>query len=333
MAQTHAQTSQTDQASRHDHRAIGERIGSRIAANFNARLPRTQHPDARKLGMPLPEVAAYLDRDSITFLPQEYFADTTTGERRRIDILAQVKFRGQDTGFLIHLENQSYDQDQLDRRMLFYFARLYQKFLLPIYPIVVFSFDYPLRAQSQQHTVTFPDLKVLEFNFAVIQLNRLNWRDFLQHHNPVAAALMSKMRIVRQDRPKVKAECLRVLATLKLDPARTELISEFVDTYLKLNSTEETVFQEEIGRMGLEEQEEIMEIVTSWMERGVERGARQQTEALILRQLNHRFRQMAGPIEQQLRTLSLSQLEALSEALLDFSTETDLVNWLAQFQN
>lgn len=283
--------------------------------------------------MPLPEVAAYLDRDSITFLPQEYFADTTTGERRRIDILAQVKFRGQDTGFLIHLENQSYDQDQLDRRMLFYFARLYQKFLLPIYPIVVFSFDYPLRAQSQQHTVTFPDLKVLEFNFAVIQLNRLNWRDFLQHHNPVAAALMSKMRIVRQDRPKVKAECLRVLATLKLDPARTELISGFVDTSLKLNSTEETIFQEEIGRMGLEEQEEIMEIVTSWMERGVERGARQQTEALILRQLNHRFRQMAGPIEQQLRTLSLSQLEALSEALLDFSTETDLVNWLAQFQN
>ena len=273
----------------------------------------------------LPEVAAYLDRDSVVFLPQEYFADTTTGERRKIDILAQVKFRGQDTGFLIHLENQSYDQDHLDRRMLFYFARLYQKFLLPIYPIVVFSFDYPLRAQSQQHTVTFPDLKVLEFNFAVIQLNRLNWRDFLQHHNPVAAALMSKMRIARKDRPKVKAECLRVLATLKLDPARTELISGFVDTYLKLNATEETIFQEEIDRMGLAEQEEVMEIVTSWMVEGEVK--------IVIKQLNHRLKGLNPSLEERVRRLPVEQVEALCEALLDFSSEADLVNWLTQFQN
>ncbi len=53
----------------------------------------------------LPEVAEYLDADGVEFLGQEYFADTTTGERRKIDILAKVKFRGQDTGFLMHIEN------------------------------------------------------------------------------------------------------------------------------------------------------------------------------------------------------------------------------------
>jgi len=30
----------------------------------------------------LPSVAEYLDRDAIAFLPQEYFTDTTTGDRR-----------------------------------------------------------------------------------------------------------------------------------------------------------------------------------------------------------------------------------------------------------
>jgi hypothetical protein len=82
--------------------------------------------------------------------------------------------------------------------------------------------------------VEFPDRTVLQFNFASIQLNRLNWRDYLEQQNPVAAALMSKMRIAPADRPKVKAECLRMLATLRLNPARTRLISQFVDTYLRL---------------------------------------------------------------------------------------------------
>jgi Domain of unknown function (DUF4351)/Putative transposase, YhgA-like len=279
----------------------------------------------------LPSVAAYFDRDAIAFLPQEYFTDTTTGDRRKIDVLAQVKFREQDTCFLIHLENQSYNQDDFDRRMFFYFARLYQKYLLPIYPIAVFSFEYPLRPQRQQHQVMFPDFKVLDFNFAVIQLNQLNWRDFLQQRNPVAAALMAKMRIARADRPRVKAECLRILATLELDPARIELISGFVDTYLRLNATEETIFQAEIDKMGLGEQEQIMEIVTSWMERGIEQG-REREVALVLRQLTRRLNGLSVSLEERVHRLSIEQVEALGEALLDFSSETDLVHWLAQIE-
>jgi flagellar biosynthesis/type III secretory pathway protein FliH len=211
--------------------------------------------------------------------------------------------------------------------------------LLPIYPIAVFSFEYPLRPQRQQHEVTFPDLKVLDFQFAAIQLNQLNWRDFLQQRNPVAAALMAKMRIARPDRPRVKAECLRILATLQLDPARVEMISGFVDTYLRLNATEETLFQAEIDKMGLGEQEQIMEIVTSWMERGIEQGREQGIEqgrerevALILRLLTRRLNGLNASLAERVRRLSLEQVEALGEALLDFSSEADLVNWLAQIE-
>jgi cyclopropane fatty-acyl-phospholipid synthase-like methyltransferase len=75
------------------------------------------------------------------------------------------------------------------------------------------------------------------------------------------------------DRPQVKAECLRLLTTLKLDPARMQLISGFVDTYLKLDAAEEQAFKAAVDTMGLDEREEVMEIVTSWEQRAIERVA------------------------------------------------------------
>lgn len=88
------------------------------------------------------------------------------------------------------------------------------------------------------YQIEFPNWKVLQFNYRAVQLNRLNWRDFLKQRNPLASALMAKMKIAPQERPQVKAECLRLLVTLKLDPARMQLISGFVDTYLRLTESE-----------------------------------------------------------------------------------------------
>jgi predicted transposase/invertase (TIGR01784 family) len=260
----------------------------------------------------LPQVANSIERDSITFQPQEYFADLTTGDTKIIDLLVAVRLAGQDVGFLIHVEAQASSETDFTRRMFFYFARLHQKYLQRIYPVVVFSFDDPYREESHQYTVEFDDLKVVEFNFCSIQLNRLNWRDYLNQQNPVAAALMAKMRVEQSDRPKVKAECLRLLTTLQLDPAWTQLISGFVDTYLRLNQQEERVFQEEVGRLETTEREGIMEIVTSWMEQGLEQGleqGRQETQtAIALNMLRDNL-----PLEQisRLTGLTIAQLQQL----------------------
>lgn len=74
-----------------------------------------------------------------------------------------------------------------------YFVLLDLKYLLPIVPITIFSYDEPKRLEKSQYTVNFPHHKVLEFNYVAIQLNRLNCRDFLKQPNPVTSALMSKM--------------------------------------------------------------------------------------------------------------------------------------------
>ncbi|MGK7955442.1 MAG: Rpn family recombination-promoting nuclease/putative transposase, partial [Crocosphaera sp.] len=189
-----------------------------------------------------PQVITYLDGTSVRFLDKEIFTDVTEGDRYETDLIAQVKFKNEPSFFLIHIEAQSSSQSNFNRRMFSYFARLHEKFALPIYPIVVFSYDYPQKEADSQYKVEFPDLEVLNFNYRVVQLNQLNWRDFINQPNPVASALMAKMKIAAQDRAKVKAQCLRLLVTLKLDPARMQLISGFIDTYLTLNPVEENIF-------------------------------------------------------------------------------------------
>lgn len=256
----------------------------------------------------LPQVASEIDRDTIQFLPQEVFTDVTSGDKKEIDLLAQVKYQQQDTFFLIHIENQSYTESEFPKRMFKYFARLHEKYDLPIYPVVIFSFDEPKRPEPQSYSVRFTDLNVLEFNFTAIQLNRLSWRDYLTQKNPVAAALMAKMNIPVKERPQVKAECLRLLTTLKLDPARMQLISGFIDIYLDLNSAEKEIFKATVDKIGLSKEEVYMEITTSWG-----REAAQKTREEIA--LNMLKRKMAVDEIVEMTGLSTEEVQRLEAQL------------------
>ena len=271
-----------------------------------------------------PDVMAYLEPNSVTFLDKEVFTDVTAGNRYEADLLVQAQFRGQSSYFLIHVENQSYNQADFNKRMFRYFARLHEKYNLPIYPVVVLSYDRPQKVAESSYQLLFPDFKVLEFNYQVLQLNQLDWRDFLNQRNPIASALMAKMQITPEDRPKVKAECLRLLVTLKLDPAKMQLISGFIDIYLNLNESEEQTFRDEIGTIELEEREAVMQIVTSWMRTGIQQGQ----ASMVIRQLRHKFGEIDSNIEAQIQKLSSPQLEDLSESLLDFEQLEDLTAWL-----
>ena len=124
-----------------------------------------------------------------------------------------------------------------------------------------------------------------------------------------------------------------MLTTLQLDPARMQLISGFIDTYLRLNAEEQVIFQTEISQLEPTQQEVVMQIVTSWMEEGIQQGLQQgelKIIQIIQRQLTRRIGVINPELQEQVRRLSLTQLEDLAEALLDFSTEADLVNWLQQ---
>ncbi len=217
-----------------------------------------------------PEFLAEIDLSYLEFLEQEIFTELKSGEKYNADIVVKTRFKsGQETFLLIHVENQAQYETKFEQRMFRYFALSSHNHGLPVYPIALLSFDSPRTLQPNHYEVVIANKIILQFDYELIQLNRLNWRDFMRHKNPVDTALMAKMKIDKDERWRVKFECLRLLATLKLYPAKTRFISGFVDTYLKLNTDEESKFKEEIGILeSEEEQEEIMEIVTSWMVEG-----------------------------------------------------------------
>ncbi|MBN3896465.1 MAG: DUF4351 domain-containing protein [Nostoc sp. NOS(2021)] len=270
-----------------------------------------------------PDISAYLERDSIEFLPQEIFTDVTEGERKILDIVLQVSVRNQDTLFIIHTEHQSYSQTNFNQRMFTYFARLHEKYALPVYPIVIYSHDSPQTPEPNSYRIDFPNKRVLEFNYEVVQLNQLKWQDFVNQRNPVASALMAKMRIDVQERPTVKLMSLQLLANLGLNPAQIQLISGFIDTYLDLNAQEEIMFQEQLASIEPKQEEKVMQIVTSWMRQGIQQGELK----MILRLLNRRIGEVNPQLQERIQTLSTAELENLGEALLDFTTAADLEAW------
>ena len=71
-----------------------------------------------------------------------------------------------------------------------------------------------------------------------------------------------------------------------------------------------------------------MPYITSVEEIGYERGLEQGERSLILRQLNRRIGTIPDRTIDQINKLSLTRLESLGEALLDFSAIEDLANWL-----
>jgi len=179
-------------------------------------------------------------------------------DRHEADLIVKARFRGEETFFLLHLENQATPEPQFAKRMFRYFARLHEKHDLPVYPIALFTYDAPQRLEPDEYRVAFPDKLILSFAFTVIQLNRMNWRDFVRRPNPLASALMAKMMIADDDRARVKLECLRLLATLHLDAAKMQLISGFVDTYLRLNQDEQREFVREASVLEQNEKETVM---------------------------------------------------------------------------
>lgn len=71
------------------------------------------------------------------------------------------------------------------------------------------------------------------------------------------------------------------MVILKLDPAKSRLISKFVDTYLRLNTKDEATFQAELAKLGPQQKEDIMQAMTSWEEKGMEKA----TQTIALKML------------------------------------------------
>jgi hypothetical protein len=121
----------------------------------------------------------------------------------------------------------------------------------------------------------------------------------------------------------------QVIAFDTSDPKRAAILRLLASWKISIEITGQVEAEEEL-MMALSQA--YLEWEQQTEQRGEQRGrqeGRQEGElAIVLRLLNRRVGTIFPETEAQLRILSLTQLEALSEALLDFDRPSDLDDWL-----
>ena len=76
------------------------------------------------------------------------------------------------------------------------------------------------------------------------------------------------------------------------------------------------------------EEEKQMPYISSIERMGFQKGRQEGELFIILKLLNRQIGEISPDLANRIRQLPIEQLEALGEALLDFSNEGDLIEWL-----
>src|SRR5436309_5300165 len=132
-----------------------------------------------------------LNRKTIQFLDKELIrAQRDRHQAKVVDLVARARLRGEESFVLVHIEHQSQRDRQIGLRLFLYAAWLIERYRLPVYPILLTSYDTPRTAEPDRFALPVRGFGLRDFGYRVVQLNRMNWRDFVRRPNPAAAALI-----------------------------------------------------------------------------------------------------------------------------------------------
>jgi predicted transposase/invertase (TIGR01784 family) len=153
------------------------------------------------------------------------------------------------------------------------------------------------------------------------QVERLYLEDLLDKENLSPNLAILRLIII----PKAQAG---VEARQILNKATTE-----TEYRLKLDLVE-AILVNKFNKLSIEEIQKMLNLreadvtQTRFYQEVLERGEKSGEANLVIRLLNRRCGKLTPIQEEKVRSLSISQLESLGEALLDFQNMSDLENWL-----
>lgn len=280
--------------------------------------------DLLVLFLPAP-IAADLDPSYRVALNRESPADVGPGRVRRADLVYEDRST---TGerFIVHLEAQASYDPKFSKRMLYHFVVLSEIYDLPVVPMAIFSFRSPQRQLDAGRSHRFREVKFMQFDFQLIQLNRLHWRDSSQIRNPIAATFMSVMKYLEAELVEVRLECLKSLARLELSPEKRAIAQRFVDAYTRLTSLQQQHFDRRLSELAPPYRENIMTYITSWEQKGKLAHARE----VALKLVGARFEECSNELVEAINKLPLEILDLLPEKIFSFGSLEDLQKWFAE---
>jgi hypothetical protein len=130
------------------------------------------------------------------------------------------------------------------------------------------------------------------------------------------------LRILGRDATQQQA-IAEVIALPKDDPRRNRVLQLLVNWRVTLELSD--VIDATEGDL----MASLSQAYLEWEQRTREEGIQQGEKKLVLRLLTRQIGEVPEAVRSQIDQLSLTQLEALGEALLDFSSLSDLEGWLA----
>ena len=159
------------------------------------------------------------------------------------------------------------------------------------------------------------------------------WNQLEQSRNPFAVVVMSHLKTRETtgsaiDRKTWKVRLVKRLYELGYSRSEVLNLFRFVDWVMILPEGLKRTFWDELKTY---EEDRKMPYITSVEEIGYERGLEQGERSLILRQLNRRIGTIPDRTIDQINKLSITRLESLGEALLDFSAIEDLTTWIETY--
>lgn len=172
---------------------------------------------------------------------------------------------------------------------------------------------YPSRTTEQSQTHPYEDL-LNGSRVHRIYLNELGEMAQL----PLGVALMV-LTTLQENQAAIEARNLLARSQQELPPETSRAILEMVTTimvYKFINLSRQEV--------------EAMLGITLEQTRVYQEAREDEAKSIVLRLLPRRVGEVPEPIKVQIDALSITQLESLLEALLDFSNLSDLERWLAE---
>jgi hypothetical protein len=179
------------------------------------------------------------------------------------------------------------------------------------------------------------------FTFDVIDLSRMDAEPYLKTADPAGLALAARMKFDAKKRVSLTRDFFVGLSDSPIDPKDKLLVSAFFSDYQRLTLGQALQLERAMSKVMPDmAREKVIQLTNPFIELGILRGrrqgrkqgilkGRQQGEVeLVLKQLRRRFGSLAASQEKAVRMLKISRIEALGEALLEFTSRADLDRWL-----
>ncbi len=248
------------------------------------------------------EIAYLIKGDSIS---EENCELLDLGELRTkiADLVFRVQMRDESSRIILHIEGQEQRVRDYNRQMFSYFVRLHEKYPFDkILPIVVFSSGTKIE-EMDEYILEFPFLQVLKFKFLKVQLKQIDWKEYKDYLNSVAAAMLSRMKYSSSDKIDVKLAHTRMIADLNLPTDQVELVIAYFDSGLSLTAEEKVIYQQRlVEEFGQKEREKIMRLVTSYHLEGFAEGMRKVVKNMLEDKM---------PLERIIRLTGLPEAEVV----------------------